>query len=344
MILLEPVLESSVLQIKFMKTLLLIDRTLPLELSDTLNQFASLIPGEVTRAYVDKANVKTPLAHIDIANNITHPFVRAGGTHIQVIGDIPMPYSGISTNPDGHTDTAGSYACPLYYVTPDGHWTDTRTNQPRPTRKNQMNIELDGKFNQQSTIEIGPIYASIGWLNLSRFNAKSVGSALTGIDWILHCYKTYFARNFAYRRGEWAPRTSLGQGSSTGREGDSFANYATDSSSYAFWGRDVNMATARAPYAITSDFKSLDAWQSRLGDPFAVLNLSYGSYQIDYLSPNLQTPLLTHSLASGSMGPNWNLRRAFQPGVTLGDLWRDTIVSSRSLIPSLYGDCTLSLS
>lgn len=321
-----------------MKTLLIIDRTLPIEIAPLLDEYAAAIGPDTQRVFVDKANNKDPKAHIKIAAEITWPFVKSGGERIQVIGDVPMPYSGLQgLNPDGHSDTAGAYACPGYYVAPYTNWTDVGTYAaPRAVR---ANFPDDGKFDQASYAPA----AQIGWLNLSRLNPKTFGSTLTGINWVAHCYSKYFARNFAYRRGELVPKTRLGQGFAQGNGTDWLHQIDTNLN---VWGRDVNLALSKAPYLVSTDFKSLDSRITQMFDPFTILYLSYGSYQIDYLAATITNPLYAAALAVGSMGPNWNLRLLNQPNLTVGKLWLDSVkgVFGFNTVPALYGDCTLSLS
>ncbi len=317
--------------------LLVIERSLPLQLETVLDGYRRALAEEwdVTVAYAPKADSKRPLLHTEIAESITWPYCRANpGAHIQFIGDLPMPYSGINSNPDGHTDTAGAYAAPVYYVAESTEWTDVGDNSSRPAKRERINIPGDGKFDQQS---VASVDASIGWLNLSRLNARTFGSTLTGADWIIHCYTRYFERNLAYRRGEWKPKTYTGQGAAQGNGAGWFA--ALDDGQ-TFWGRDASKAIAGAPYAVTLDFKSLDSSITRLPSPFTVLDLTYGSYQIDYLTARTTTPLYAAALAVGSMGPQWEVKQ----DATLGELWKATITKSRSTIPVLYGDCTLKLS
>ena len=322
-----------------MKTLLLIDRTLPIELSPLLDQYAAHIGGHVTRAYVNKASNKLPFEHVKIAQEITHPFVRAGGDVVQVIGDVPMPYSGLrNLNPDGHSDSAGAYACPGYYVAPNTNWTDNGTEHVS-TKEVRSNRPNDGKFDQS----VYTPEAQIGWLNLSRLNAKTFGSTLTGIDWIVACYERYFARNFAYRNGLIKPRTKLGQGFAQGTSIDWLSQIDANINT---WGRDVNLAIARAPYLVTTDFKSLDTRITQMVDPFTILDLTYGSYQIDYLTPRTANPLYSAALAVGSMGRNWNLHYLNTPGMTTGLLWLKSVSETFGFntVSVLYGDATLSLS
>jgi len=318
--------------------LLVIERSLPLQLATVLDSYCHALEQEwdVTVAYAPKADSKQPLLHQQIAESITWPFCRANpNAHIQFIGDLPMPYSGISQNPDGHTDTAGSYAAPIYYVAESTQWTDVGDNSARPAKRERINCPNDGRFDQQSVTSVD---ASIGWLNLSRFNARTFGSTLTGVDWIIHCYTKYFQRNLAFRAGKWAPKTATGQGAAQGNGAGWFSALDADQT---FWGRDPIRAAAGAPYGIICDFKSLDSSIVSLPSPFTVLDLTYGSYQIDYLTARTMNPLYAAALAVGSMGLQWNLSRA--SSATFGELWRDTVIRTRSTIPVLYGDCTLSL-
>lgn len=262
-----------------------------------------------------------------------------------LLGDLPLPKSGISTNPDGHTDTAGAYACTAYYAAPDVEWTDVDSNALRaPTKAAQVNVPGDGRFDQQSIPE-GSIQAHVGYLNLGRLNARAFGSPLIGADWLVEVYGSYLQRNLDYRLGHWAPATLVGQGASTGNGAGWVAELGAAKGSYNNWGRDLTKAEAGAPYGVAVDFKTMDSkWTSRGASLFSVINLTYGSYQIDWPAAALSGPLFAGSLATGSMGPSWNLSGAFE-GKTLGELWSQTVDTGRpgGMIPCLYGDPTIQL-
>ena len=337
-----------------MNILLVIDRTLPIELAPLIDQHGCILQAEgfkVDYCYAPRANRNSPLAHQQLAQNIIWPWVRkyAPNGYVQFIGDLPMPTTGISTNPDGHTDTAGDYACTAYYGCPDGRWTDERSNAGRPAKSGQVNLPGDGAFDQQQApgpdSEVGQLCARIGWLNLSRFNSRQwLRPDLVGIDWIIHCYRRYFERNWAYRLGHWKVRTLTGHGS-VDRPIGFFQELGQKLGSYHYWGRDPARAEDQAPYAVTMDYKSMDnRWTQRPPSPFSVIDLTWGSYQIDDGTKRTVEPLYNAVLAVGSMGRGWDLTKVFAPNVRLGDLWFDTLTRGQSgLTPVLYGDCTLTL-
>jgi len=324
-----------------MTALLVVDRTLPIELASTFDAYRDWLRADGYEAdivWADKTNNRNPKAHIALAENVVWPWVKAHTDGVvQFIGDLPIPYSGIAINPDGHGDTAGAYACAGYYVSPFTNWTDASANtQTRPAR---CNIAGDGRFDQS---QMARPLASIGWLNLSRFNARTFGSTLTGMDWIIHCYRRYFERNRAYRSGEWKPQRRLGEGFAQGTG----ASWLLDLDANAVsWGRDTVKAVANGPYAVTRDFKSLDSQITKLTEPFTVLDLTYGSYQIDYLTQRTTNPLYSAALAVGSYGLGWNLSSLANGPARLGDLWLDTVEAVRqyNTVPILYGDATLTV-
>lgn len=320
-----------------MKTLAVVDRSLPIEVYPLVDRFLGSLESEATLTWANKAASNAPFAHIALAQNVVWPWLEANKGEpltVQFIGDLPMPYSGLTINPDGHTDTAGAYAAPGYYVDPSNLWTDLGFNST--SVRSRSNLTGDGKFDQS---RLADPRAALGWLNLSRFNARTFGSTLSGIDWVVHCYQRYFERNLAYRTGGWKVKRRLGEGFV---QGDG-ASWVTSIDQNAFsWGRDSAAALQEGPYAVVRDFKSLDSRISQIREPLSVLDLTYSSYQIDYLTQRTTNPLYAASLAVGSLGLGWNLNPLREGPKTTGDLWLATVrKGGYSTVPVLYGDASL---
>lgn len=67
---------------------------------------------------------------------------------VQLVGHIPVPYSG-NIAPDGHTpDHLGAWPADVYYADIDGNWTDVSVNNPNANRDKNKNIPGDGKWDQ----------------------------------------------------------------------------------------------------------------------------------------------------------------------------------------------------
>jgi len=253
----------------------------------------------------------------------------------------------------------------LYYGCPDGKWTDVRDNSGFRSKNQFVNQPGDGKFDQQigpggtlaESKELGKLQANIGFLDLGGFgNPKQWGSTLTTAEFKAQCYVNYFKRNHDYRTGSWKPTTLVGNGTYSGRPTGYFKDWATATvglDNYRYF--KTVTATKTQPYTINSlapfgviyDSKAVPyqrAYWSKVTKPFAVLDLSYGSYQIDFNSQRLVNPLIGGSLATANSATGaWDLTGIYE-GKTLGQLWHQTV--NRGLANTycvLYGDPTITL-
>lgn len=335
-----------------MKILVLVEKTLPIKVASAFYAYltALRVEGyEVDLRFVDYST--KPGAHVPIAQEITWPFCRSNGPdcYVLTVGRVPMPRSGYAFNPDGHPGSSGAYACPMYYVCPEGEWTDLMDNTGYQPRKPLLNVPGDSKFDQESgpgSPGVGPLMGRIGMLNLSRLKPATFGSKLDVTEFTIQAYCNYFERNIAYREGRIVPKTLVGSGTYNGRELGGIRDWATANLSadqYQF-NRTLETVEAGAPYAVVVDFKLLERhWAVRPPTPFCTLLLSYGSYQVDEETSQMNLPLCNAALAVANMGLNYDVGSIL--GGTVGDGWFKTANRTQrgGTIMALYGDPTLKL-
>lgn len=351
------------------RLLRVVEATLPMALAPSLQQHEADLRAEgwvVETIYTSRRDPKLPLQHIELAQKEIWPRVRATtNLHIFFIGKVPMPRSGINTLPDGHWDTKGAYATTAYYAMPYSGWTDVLDNTAVAVKPDQINRPGDGKFDQDTAPgnrnslgqELGgEALACVGFLDLSFGNPKTFGSTLSTEEFLIDRYQKYFARLHGYRTGAWAPRTKVAHMAYNGQPWTGIAEWASSkvgADNYRFF-RSLTASTTQpysveqsASFGVLIDFKVMPStgttWTKRTND-WAVLDLYFGSYQIDFGSPRLVNPLLTGALATGSYTwDRWNLDGVFS-GETLGEAWRKTVSNSvGNVYRVLYGDPTITL-
>ncbi len=205
--------------------------------------------------------------------------------------------------------------------------------------------------------QLGKLQASIGFLDFSSTGgAKAWGSTLSNPEFEAQCFRTYFDRLHGYRSGEWTHTTKVGNSSYLRRPTGFFRDWAISTvgtNHYRFFSSETRTSTQPyalkeiAAFGVVYDFKWLPhnrAYWAARRDPWAVLDLSYGSYQIDFNAPRLVNPLVSGALASANCAVGaWDLTGMFE-GKTLGQLWHQTV--NRGLPNTyciLYGDPTLRL-
>ena len=351
------------------RLLRVVESTLPMALAPSLQQHEADLRAEgwvVETIYTARRDPKLPMQHIELAQKEIWPRVRATtNLHIFFIGKVPMPRSGMNTLPDGHWDTKGAYATTAYYAMPYSGWTDVLDNSAVAVKPELINRPGDGKFDQDTAPgnrnslgqELGgEALACVGFLDLSFGNAKTFGSTLSADDFLIERYQKYFARLHGYRTGAWAPRTKVAHMAYNNQPWTGIADWASSkvgANNYRFFGSVT--ANTTQPYSVDQcssfgvliDFKLIPStgttWTKRTND-WAVLDLYFGSYQIDFGSPRLVNPLLTGALATGSYTwDRWNLDGVFS-GETLGEAWRKTVSNSvGNVYRVLYGDPTITL-
>ncbi|MEK6795546.1 MAG: hypothetical protein AABZ39_12255 [Spirochaetota bacterium] len=300
-----------------------------------------------------KRNNRNKYMHVDLATNIIWPRI-VPGMHVFFVGSCPMPYIGFGINPDGHQDTKGAYASTAYYGIPvTNYWTDTRDNSGFLSKSAQRNIPGDGKFDQD--ILPSPPLVSIGFLDVSSLKIKGWGSLLDQNSFTIQKYREYFANNHSYRMNGWRPRIVAAQGEWTASYSSAFSNWAISNGfSYLAFRYSYSNASQRfsplnsIPFGVLYDtkvFSDKDSFWTNIHGQWAVLDLYYGSYQIDFGSKRLMNPLGAGALATGSMGAInvWNII-GLEIGKTLGEIWKQSVSADlKRPYVVLYGDPTLTL-
>lgn len=126
--------------------------------------------------YNGKVNNSSKAARALAMTNIW-PKVNAGVQYILMLGELPIPWSGLNQSPDGHgstftydgwrdtQNTAGGYPCPQFYGTPapfdSTGWNDIQ-NAPISLNTQRMNSVGDGRFDTEF-LPVRP-KAAVGWV------------------------------------------------------------------------------------------------------------------------------------------------------------------------------------
>ncbi len=347
--------------------LLVVENSLNTNIAPALEQYIQDVQSEgwnVEKVTWPARNAKDTTAHVRLARDVVWPRAKkSADLHVLLVGKLPMPYSGVNLWPDGHPDSCGAYATTVYYGCPDGKWTDSADNSGYRSRTAQVNKPGDGKFDQQvcpggttdESKKLGKLQASIGFLDLSGASGpKAWGSTLTAAQFEIQCLNNYFKRLHDYRTGGWTVKTLVGNSSYLKRPTGYFQDWATSTvgtNNFRFFCSETSTKTQ--PYTLNSisafgvvyDFKWVpytpSYWATRTA-PWAVLDLSYGSYQIDFNSQRLVNPLVSSTLATANSAIGaWDLNGAFE-GKTLGQLWYQTVNRGLgNMYCVLYGDPTL---
>lgn len=349
------------------RCLRVIESTLPVALSGALAQHEADLKAEgweVETIYTSRRDPVKLFQHVELAQREIWPRVRANtNLHVFFIGKLPMPRSGFASNPDGHSDTRGAYACTAYYAMPSDEWTDVMDNSGIAVRPAMINRPGDGKFDQDTAPgnrdefgdELGgDALAGVGFLDLSFGAPRTFGSTLSTEDFLIDRYLRYFNQLHRYRTGQWRPKTQVAHMAYDGRPWSDVETWVTrtvGTSNYRFF-RSYSTSKSQsftaeqsASFGLVLDFKVTPStgtvWTSRSKE-WAVFDLYYGSYQVDFGSPRLVNPLLSGALATGCFTWNrWKLDGLFD-GATLGEVWRQSVSRSPgNVFRVLYGDPTL---
>jgi len=331
------------------QVLLVIQRDIPIESAPHFSNWQSQVESEghkVTRLYGPKQNAKETNQAVNFAKSHVWPWVRANsGSYLFFVGDLPMPRTGYSINPDGHPGSSGAYAATSFYASPNEPWTDVRDNTGLKPRGPLLNIPGDGKMDQQTLLY--PVRARVGWFN-PFYNPKTFGITNSNqSEYVVDVLRRYFDLNVRFRRGELAPER-IGVGDEKGKFNAGVVTWAIQqvgASNVVTFDRTESYFM-KLPFLIDRDFKgftdSASFWcRYATGSMFSGLDLTYGSYQIDYLTPRTWYPGNCGALAVGSMGSTWNMTD--WQTKTLGELWEQTVTQYGMIYVNLYGDPTLRL-
>jgi len=349
------------------RVLRVIEATMPVALTGSLAQHEADLRAEgweVETIYTARRDPAKPFQHVQLAQNEIWPRIRATtNLHVFLIGRVPMPRSGYATHPDGHWDTKGAYASTLYYALPSEGWTDVKDNSSFAVKPNMINRPGDGKFDQDTAPgfrdsygrEIGgDALASVGFLDLSFGNPRTFNSTLSSDEFLIDRYQNYFVRLHGYRTGAWRPQTKVAHMAYNGLPWSGISEWAENTvgaENYQFFRTYTTTKTQTysveqfASFGVVIDFKVVPStgicWTGRTNQ-WAVLDLYFGSYQIDFGTTRLTNPLMSGALATGCYSwSRWNLDGIYS-GATLGEVWRQTVSGSiGNVYRVLYGDPTL---
>jgi hypothetical protein len=328
---------------------LVIQRDIPIEAAPHFDRWQSQVESEghkVTRLFGPKANWRDTNQVLNFASNHIWPWVRANTNgFVWFVGDLPMPRTGQTINPDGHLGSSGAYAATSFYAAPDETWTDVRDNSGLKPRSTILNVPGDGKFDQQTLLN--PPRARVGWFNPwyspRTFNITNS----TQSEYVVDVLRRYFDLNIRWRTGQLTAER-IGIGADDGRFNAGLVAWATEQVG------DSNVVTfnrtesyfVKLPFLLDRDFKgfteSSQFWgRQATGALFSGLDLTYGSYQVDYMTQRTWFPGNCGALATGNMGSGWDLSN--WQTKTLGELWEQTVVQFGRIYINLYGDPTLRL-
>lgn len=331
------------------RILLVIQRDIPIESAAHFDKWQSQVESEghkVTRLYGPKQNAKETNQAVNFAKSQVWPWVKQNpGSYVFFVGDLPMPRTGYGINPDGHTGSAGAYAATSFYAAPDELWTDVRDNSGLKPRAALLNLPGDGKMDNGTLLH--PVKAKVGWFN-PFYNPKTFGITNSNqSEYVVDVLRRYFDLNVRFRRGE-LKAERIGVGEEKGKFNAGVVAWAIQqvgASNVITFDRTESYFV-RLPFLIDRDFKgftdSASFWgRMATGAMFSGLDLTFGSYQVDYGTPRTSFPMNCGALAVGNMGGAWNLTD--WQAKTLGELWEQTVTQYGMIYVNLYGDPTLRL-
>lgn len=329
--------------------LLVLQRDIPIAASGHVDLWQEQVESEghkVTRLYGPKQNAKETNQASNFARSQVWPWVKQNaGSYVFFVGDLPMPRTGFSINPDGHTGSSGAYAATSFYASPNEPWTDVRDNTGLRPRSQLLNLPGDGRMDNQTLLH--PPVAKVGWFN-PFYNARQFGMTnMNNSEYVVDSIRRYFDLNIRFRRGELMAQR-IGIGDDRGRFSSNTVAWAIQqvgASNVITFDRTESYFV-KLPFLLDRDVKgfteSIGFWSRQAtGQLFSGLDLTYGSYQIDYLTPRTFYPMNCGALAVGSIGPAWNLTD--WQAKTLGELWEQTVTQYGMIYVNLYGDPTLRL-
>lgn len=172
--------------------LILIPEILEASVQDELSQYVLTLEQDGWSVSVlptnDNDDVATIRQKIRDLNNAT----PGGLSSVFLLGNIPVPYSGLIA-PDGHVpDHLGAWPADGIYGDLSGFYTDFVVDNSQANRPENRNIPGDGKFDQNQFA--GQVTLAIGRADFSRLPAFQVSEA--------ELTKKYLRKNIAFRRGE----------------------------------------------------------------------------------------------------------------------------------------------
>jgi hypothetical protein len=256
---------------------------------------------------------------------------------VLLVGNVPMPRSGLHHNPDGHT-LVGCYSAPAYYVTPSAGWTDKEANRISGSMENLPN---DGRFDNH-TLPAAP------QSGVSIVNYPGNASKIAG----------YFDRLHAYRTGQWnttnlALYAYASNTTAWANAPKTVANLNSSFGKLARFNSEIEITknfTNRQPSVALIAYKTSTYAQllSKGVAPKSVAWLGWQSGQFELRAGNnskdVYNALLTKNgpLVVALNHPDWTMR--LKASAPWGDIWRETIAQTNA--PTwiwIMGDPTLLL-
>ena len=171
------------------KLVLLVESGVAALLTAELDQLVEDLWGDgwmVLRHDVGSSDPVTAVRALVQADHAAYPGqVKA----VYVVGHVPVPYSG-NTNPDGHNEHRGAWACDGYYGEMTSTWNDVTVNNMSGSFPHNHNVPGDGKFDHSdfpSSVEL-----AVGRVDLSRLPAFALPEVelLRGYLHKAHAFKT----------------------------------------------------------------------------------------------------------------------------------------------------------
>ncbi len=124
-------------------------------------------------------------------------------TSLFLVGQIPIPYSGVGQRIDGHCDHYGAWPSDYFYSDLKGSWTDTQVDGHLPPEKclngwnsqppaQNLNTPGDGKFDQVFLPRDGEAALALGRVDFRGFEATGVSEVQLIKNYLLklHAFKT----------------------------------------------------------------------------------------------------------------------------------------------------------
>ncbi len=143
---------------------LLVDSAMAQQLAPEVAQLENDLLGDGW--WVEREEVPSGTAPAAVRALVQSHYVAAPGQvkAVYVLGQVAVPYSG-NTNPDGHTEHRGAWACDGYYGEMNGTWTDATVNNANGVHLWNHNVPGDGKFDQSDFPS--PLELQVGRVDLS---------------------------------------------------------------------------------------------------------------------------------------------------------------------------------
>ena len=307
------------------KAILLVDRTLTNGLSTDLATFKDDLLGDGwqvvrydvprhTNTFWDSAAINTTYLNdlLSIKRSISNEYLLnpTGTNVIIIVGHVTVPYSGTEAE-DGHDLHSGAWPADAWYGDFDGQWGDS-VNWPAGGKAVLQNVPGDGKWDlNDTTIGITNIILelAVGRIDFDNmlFFTNSAVSWTNNATVELGLLKRYFAKDHAYRRGDYVFSPSL----RVFAENITFSQSSTEarSASAQFFGTDITDKANSVAFTgyPASRPNTLLAFHGGYGANFDSIE-SFGGFTIgaNYFPVYSWAGDFAFGILSGSHFPDWN--------------------------------------